>query len=176
MKINKILDGTVKSYKEVDYYVPITIYYRENNEKYQELFYYRAKNKRSSFIEVTISSSTKKIVRIIVVSINDIVETDGSIERITSLLGKTGNPEMDMNLFENEGIITDEIDFKIVRHDKRIYVLYDVEKINKKLIMENCEILLDDDNILGYIFSGFTKEEWIEINESIDSSTKKRRC
>ena len=171
MKIENILNETIQGDKEVDFYTPVKIDYPENDEKEKELFYYRLLNPKSSFVEVSISSTTKKIVSITVVSINDITEADNTILEKVSFLGKTGNPEIDMSLFKNEHIVTDNISFNVIRHEKKIYILCDIEDIERKLTMDNLDILVDNNNnIVGYILGGFTEVEWEEINESIDSS------
>lgn len=171
MRIENILNKTIRGDKEVDFYTPVKIDYPENDEKEKELFYYRLLNPKSSFVEVSISSTTKKIVSITVVSINDITEADNTILEKVNFGGEAGNPEIDMSLFANEHIVTDDISFNVIRHEKKIYILCDIEDIERKLTMDNLDILLDNNNnIVGYIFDGFTEAEWEEINESIDSS------
>jgi len=171
MKIKNILNETIKGSKEVDFYTPVRVDYPENDEKEKELFYYRLLNPKSSFLEASISSTTRKIVSITIVSINDIVEAENFVLEKVDILGIKGNPEIDMSLFDNEHVITDETCFNVIRHESKIYILCDVQNIEKKLIMDNLDILLDNNNkIVGYIFSGFDELEWKEINESIDSS------
>lgn len=171
MRIKNILDENVKANMEIDFYVPIRIDYRANDEKEKELFYYRLLNSTSSFVEISINSATKKIVSITIVSINDIVEVDKEVMKKLAFVGELGNPEIDMDIFKQEHIITDIINFKVMRHENKIYIICDSTQIDKKLAMENLDILLDTKkNIIGYIFSGFTEEEWNEINESINSS------
>jgi len=171
MKVKGILDEKIKANKEIDFYTPIRIDYEDNDDKEKELFYYHLLNLNSSFVEVSISSTTKKIVSVVVVSINDIAEVEKEAMEKLDFVGELGNPEIDMTLFEQEHIIKDNTDFKVMRHEKKIYIICDGGRIDKKLIMENIDILLDnEDNIIGYIFSGFTEEEWDEINESIDIS------
>ena len=171
MRIKNILDENVKANKEIDFYTPIRIDYEDNDDKEKELFYYRLLNLNSSFVEVSISSTTKKIVSIVVVSINDIVEVEKEAMEKLDFVGELGNPEIDMTLFEQEHVVTDNINFKVMRHEKKIYVICNNERIKKKLVMDNLDILLDDkSNVIGYIFSGFTEKEWNEINKSIDSS------
>jgi hypothetical protein len=171
MKVKGILDKKIKANKEIDFYIPIRITYEDNDDKEKELFYYRLLNLKSSFVEILISSTTKRIVRVAVVSINDIVEVDQEVMEKLEFVGELGNPEIDMALFEQEHIITDNTDFKVMRHEKKIYIICDSGQVDKKLIMDNLDILLDNKgNMVGYIFSGFTEWEWNEINESIDSS------
>lgn len=171
MRVKNIFSEKVESNREIDFYTPIRIDYEYNDEKEKELFYYRLLNPKSSFVEISISSTTRKIVSITVVSINDIVETDKEVTNKVDFDGEVGNPEIDMTLFEQEHVITDKANFKVMRHNEKIYIVCDSEKIEKKLVMDNLDILLDkDNNIVGYIFSGFTEEEWNEINESIDAA------
>lgn len=171
MKIENILNETIRGYKEVDFYTPVKIDYPENDEKEKELYHYRLLNPKSSFLEVSISSSTKKIVSITMVSINDIVEVDSLMIEKTNTLGQKGNPEIDMRIFENKHVITEETCFNVIRHESKIYILSELQSIKKKLIMDNLDILLDDNNkVVGYIFTGFNELEWKKINESIDSS------
>lgn len=61
MKIINILNESVNANKEVDFYAPIRIDYEANDEKGKELFYYRLLNLKSSFVEISISSTTKKL-------------------------------------------------------------------------------------------------------------------
>lgn len=107
------------------------------------------------------------------VSINDVAEIDKEVMKKLDLVSEMGNPDIDMSLFEQEPVITDNINFKVIRHERKIYIICDNERMDKKLAMENLDILLDsENNIVGYIFSGFTAGEWSEINESIDSSIR----
>ena len=171
IQVKNILNENVKANKEIDFYTSIRIDYEANDGKEKELFYYCLLNLKSSFVEISISSTTKRILSVTVISIDDIVEADQEVMKRLGFVGELGNPEIDMALFEQEHIITDNTDFKVMRHEKKIYIICDSWQVDKKLIMDNLDILLDNKgNMVRYIFSGFTEEEWNEINESIDSS------
>ncbi|EIT5122350.1 hypothetical protein L2I82_002629, partial [Enterococcus faecalis] len=74
MKIKSYEDKLVKDDMEVDYYVPITVSFSENDDKYSlgEFYYYRFVNEHESFVELKINSVTQKIVEVVLTAINDI--------------------------------------------------------------------------------------------------------
>jgi|GEM_PF-2337252 len=169
MRIENIVYENVKANKEIDFYVPVRIDYKDNYEKV--LFYYRLLNQKFSFIEFSIGSITRKIASITIISINDIVEVDKEVVEKLDIVGELGNPRIDRALFEQEHIITDNVNFKIMLHEKKIYFICNSELIKNKITMENFDIILNYKNdIVGYIFNGFTEKEWNEINESIYAS------
>lgn len=168
MKIEQLLLQNVIGEKEVDFYVPVKIDFKDNDEKDKELFYYRMINSKSSFVEVSINSVTNKIVNITLVSVNNVKE----MENVSLNYPKEeGNPIIDMNIFKEEHIITDNVNYNIFRHDKKIYVLQESVTVCRQLTMDVVSLLLDEqDNITGFVFEGFSDDEWKEVNESIDSS------
>ncbi|MFS1350650.1 hypothetical protein ACLZX5_03750 [Enterococcus faecium] len=78
MKIKSYEDKLVKDDIEVDYYVPITVSFPENDDKYNlgEFYYYRFVNEYESFVEIKINSVTQKIVEVVFTSINDIEDSN----------------------------------------------------------------------------------------------------
>ncbi|MBC1990998.1 hypothetical protein HCJ33_13640, partial [Listeria seeligeri] len=78
MKIKSYEDKLVKDDIEVDYYVPITVSFSENDDKYSlgEFYYYRFVNEHESFVEIKINSVTQKIVEVVFTSINDIEDSN----------------------------------------------------------------------------------------------------
>lgn len=168
MKIEQLLLQSVICEKEVDFYVPVKIDFKENDEKDKELFYYRMFNSKSSFVEVSINSVTSKIVNITLVSVNNVKEMANSCLHYPK---EEGNPIMDMNIFKQEHIVTDNVNFDVFRQDKKIYVLQESITVYKQLKMDVVTLLLDEqNNLIGFVFEGFSDDEWKEVNEGIDSS------
>lgn len=168
MKIEQLLLQNVIGEKEVDFYVPVKIDFKDNDEKDKELFYYRMFNSKSSFVEMSINSVTKKLVNITLVSVNNVKEMENVCLNYPK---QEGNPIIDMSIFKEEHIVTDNVNFNIFRHDKKIYVLQESVTVCKQLTMGVVSMLLDEqNNITGFIFEGFSDDEWKEVNESIDSS------
>ncbi|EAE5014837.1 hypothetical protein E1049_06550, partial [Listeria monocytogenes] len=85
MKIQTYENKLVKDELEIDYYVPITITFPENADKYRlgELYYFLFINEHDSLVEVKINAITQKIVELVVVSINDIEDSNLVIEKYT---------------------------------------------------------------------------------------------
>lgn len=76
MKIEEFENNVSKEKIEIDYYVPVSISFPENDLEEEGLYYYRFINKEYSFIEFKINSVSKKIVNVTVTSINDIQNGD----------------------------------------------------------------------------------------------------
>lgn len=167
MKIEKFEDHSVKDSVEVDYYVPITIEFPENDDKTGALYYYRFINQQSSFVEVKINSVTKKIIGITLTSVNDIkdanIEFDNYIEK---------NPIVDLNIFSKEEVVTTNAHFEMIKTKDSIYFILDKEKVESVVKMsEHLYVFFDLNNrIIGIKFTGFSKEDWKEIEESIQGS------
>lgn len=170
MRIEQILYQKTTGEKEIDFYVPIKINFKGNDNRDKELFYYRMFNPKSSFIEMSINPVTNKIVNITLVSVNDIEDIEDEIECF-NIAKEAGNPIIDMKIFNDEHIVTDNVNFKVIRHGKSIYILQQHTKVHRRLSMDNVDLLLNEQNsIVGFVFGEFSAEEWKEINESIDSS------
>lgn len=168
MKIEQILLQNIKGIKEVDFYVPVKVDFIENDEKDKELFYYRMFNPKSSFVEMSINSVTNKIVNITLVSVNSVKEVENVCLNAPM---QEGNAIIDMNIFKEEHIITDNVNFDIILNDKKVYVLQESITIHKQVAMDAVNLLLDEkNNIIGYVFKDFTEHEWKEVNESVESS------
>ncbi|MCH1939863.1 hypothetical protein [Holdemania massiliensis] len=168
MKVKQVLLQNTIGEKEVDFYVPVKIDFKENDEKNKELFYYRMFNPKSSFVEVSINSVTSKIVNITLVSVNNFKEIERSCLNIPK---EDGNPIIDMSIFSEDHIITDNVNFNIYIHDKKIYILQESIAVCKQLKMKFVSLLLDkQNNISGFVFEDFSDGEWKEVKESIDSS------
>ena len=170
MRIKEILNDIISGETEIDYYTPVKVDYVENDIEDKELFYYRMFNPKSSFVEISVNSITKKIVNITLVSINDVekmmLDTSGLPETI-------GNPIIDMAIFDEEHIVTNNTEFYIVveNKSKEILVLQKNVDLGSKLVIDNVNLLLDkQSNIVGFIFKGFSEEDWQEISESIEAT------
>jgi len=170
MKIKQLLLQKIIGEKEVDFYVPIKINFKENDKKDKELFYYRMFNPKSSFVEVSINSVTNKIVNVSLVSVNDVKEVED--ERVfLNVPSEDGNPIIDMDIFNDNHIVTENVYFNIFKHNKKVYVLQESATICKQLRMDVVNLLLDEqNNIIGFVFGDFSDDEWEEVTESIDSS------
>ncbi|MGC2931228.1 hypothetical protein [Enterococcus faecalis] len=170
MKIKSYEDKLVKDDMEVDYYVPITVSFSENDDKYSlgEFYYYRFVNEHESFVEFKINSVTQKIVEVVLTAINDIEESNLFIDQYTEK-----NPVIQTDIFNENSIITKESGFKISREYKRLYFKLDKEKIDSVVKMSNHVSLFlnEDSEIVGLEFSSFSDNEWAELSESIQSTT-----
>ncbi|MBC1377580.1 hypothetical protein HB830_01495 [Listeria innocua] len=170
MKIKNYEDKLVKDEVEVDYYVPVTVSFSENDDKYGlgEFYYYRFVNEHESFVEIKINSVTRKVVEVVFTSINDIEDSNLTIEEYTEK-----NPVIQIDIFEENSIITKESVFKIFRGDKKIYFKLDEENVDSIVKMSSHVSLFlnEDSEIIGLDFSRFSDNEWAELNESIKSTT-----
>lgn len=169
MNIKQILKETVKGSKEIDFYVPVKIEFKKNDNEDRELFYYQLINKNSSLIEMSINSATEKIVEITIVSINEkATEYDIKLDD-TNMIYIEGNPLIDMTQFKENHIITDNLNFNIICKEHKIYALQNAE-IVYRVKMDSVELLMDRQKVIrGFIFSEFSDREWTEIQESIES-------
>ncbi|HGX1690773.1 TPA: hypothetical protein ACNSL3_002945, partial [Listeria innocua] len=97
MKIKDYEDKLVKDEVEVDYYVPVTVSFSENDDKYGlgEFYYYRFVNEHESFVEIKINSVTRKVVEVVFTSINNIEDSNLTIEEYTEK-----NPVIQIDIFE----------------------------------------------------------------------------
>ncbi|WP_088816162.1 MULTISPECIES: hypothetical protein [Listeria] len=170
MKIKSYENKLVKDDVEVDYYVPLTISFSENDDKYRlgEFFYYRFVNEHESFVEIKINSVTQKIVEVVFTSINDIEDSNLIVGEYTEK-----NPVIQTNIFDVNSIITKEAAFKILRERKKIYFKLDEEKIDSVIKMSSHVSLFlnEEGEVIGLEFSSFSDDEWTELNESIESTT-----
>ncbi|WP_260490458.1 hypothetical protein [Listeria cossartiae] len=101
---------------------------------------------------------------LVVVSINDIEDSNLVIEKYSE---KT--PLIQTTIFDAEPIITKRSKFKMFRAHKKINFKFDQEKISTIVKMSSrVALFLNEDNkIVGMEFSGFTEDEWKELDESI---------
>lgn len=170
MKIKSYEDKLVKDDIEIDYYVPITVSFSENDDKYNlgEFYYYRFVNEHESFVEIKINSVTQKIVEVVFTSINDIEDSNLFIGEYAEK-----NPVIQTDIFDGNPIITRESGFKVSREHTKLYFKLDEEKIDSIVKMSNHVSLFlnEDSEIIGLEFSGFSDNEWAELNESIKSTT-----
>ncbi|UHP09839.1 hypothetical protein LAX80_011905 [Listeria marthii] len=166
MKIQTYENKLVKDELEIDYYVPITITFPENVDKYRlgEIYYYLFINEHHSLVEVKINAITQKIMELAVVSINDIEDSNLVIEKYTEK-----NPLIQTTIFDAYPVINKKSKFKMFRAHKKIYFKFDEEKISTIVKMSSrVGLFLNEDNkIVGMEFSGFTEDEWKELDESI---------
>lgn len=169
MKIKSYEDKLVKDDLEVDYYVPITVSFSENDDKYRlgKFYYYRFVNEHESFVEIKINSVTQKIVEVVFTSINDIEDSSLFVVEYTEK-----NPVIQTDIFDENSIITKESMFKIFREHKKIYFKLDDQKIDSVVKMSSHVSLFlnEDSEIIGMEFSSFSDNEWTELNESIKST------
>lgn len=170
MKIKSYEDKLVRDDIEVDCYVPITVTFLENDDKYRlgEFYYYRFVNEHESFVEIKINSVTQKIVEIVFTSINDIEDSSLFIGEYTEK-----NPVIQTDIFDANSIITKVSGFKIFMEFKKIYFKLDEEKVDSvaKMSSHVSLFLNEDSEIIGLEFSSFSDNEWTEFNESIKSTT-----
>ncbi|EDK4068864.1 hypothetical protein GGC09_09060, partial [Listeria monocytogenes] len=117
-----------------------------------------------SIVEVKINAITQKIMELVVVSINDIEDSDLVVEKCSEK-----NPLIQTTIFGDYPVITKKTKFKVFRAHKKIYFKFDEAKISTIVKMSShVGLLLNQDNkIVGIEFSGFTEDEWKELGESI---------
>ncbi|MBC1522124.1 hypothetical protein HB912_10745 [Listeria aquatica] len=166
MKVKSYENKVIEDDMEVDYYVPVTVSFPENDDKHNlgELYYYRFINEHESFIEVKINSITQKIVEVVFTSINDIEDSNFSIEEY-----EEKNPVIETDIFSENTIVTKEADFNIFRGNKNLYFKLNEENLDSIIKMsKHLSLFLNVENkIIGMGFSDFSEEEWSEINDSI---------
>lgn len=165
MKVKNSNFGIVHDNLEVDYYNPITLEFPENDDKKEELYYYRFINKSSSFIEIKVNSSTSKIVSITVTSINDIKE--GLLDFTPYI---EANPIINLDIFSNETVVTNNQEFDIQKKDKSVYYILDSETVESVIkVSKHLYIFINkNERIIGMQFLIFDDNDWKEINESIE--------
>jgi len=173
LRVERILDEAVASVKNSDSYVPISVKYLNNDDKYSlgGIFHHGWLNHQTSFVDVKVSAMTNKITEVSIVLMNavDAVETL-EIERL-DVPGRVGNLIIDMTAFEGEHVVRKNIDFCITLKDEKVYALQKTLEAHEKISMGNIDFILDaQSNIVGLIFSGFTEEEWRGISERATST------
>ena len=172
--VEEVLKETASGEKEIDFYVPIRVEFEKNDDKSSALYYYRLINEHSSFIELAINATSKKIVSITLISINDITEYDNSLsnrKRLDSQL--FGNPTINLDIFKKERIVTEKKDFSVMYNNENIFIIQDKVNITGVIVMQNVKLLMDNNRIVGFIFSDFAPDEWKEIQESVLNTTGK---
>lgn len=166
MKVKSYENKVIEDDMKIDYYVPITVSFPENDDKHNlgELYYYRFINEHESFIEVKINSITQKIVEVVLTSISDIEDSNLSIEEY-----EERNPVIETDIFFENTIVTKEADFSIFRTNKNLYFKLNEEKLDSMVKMsKHLSLFLNVENeIIGMEFSDFSETEWSEINDSI---------
>jgi len=169
MKVKSYGNKLIADFMEVDYYVPITVSFPENDDKYNlgEFYYYRFVNKYESFIEVKINSITQKIVEVVFTSINDIKDSNLSIQEYIEK-----NPVVETDIFSGNPIVTKEADFNIFRENKNLFFKLKEENLDSVVKMsKHLSLFLNVENeIIGMRVSDFSETEWSEINDSIQDS------
>lgn len=171
MKIEKILVEEVIGNTDVDFYVPISIEFPCNYDKYgiSDVCYYRYMNSESSFIEVVINRKEKKIMRVVIVSINNKVEKMEE-DLFLKLMQESvaGNPEICMECFSESNIITEETKISFKCFEKQIFVLFN-EKIKEGIFMDDLFILLGEGkNIVGFGIKELEEKELLILKETCD--------
>lgn len=169
MKIKSYEDKLVKDDIEVDYYVPITVSFSENDDKYSlgEFYYYWFVNEHESFAEIKINSVTQKIVEVVFTSINDIEDSNLFIGEYAEK-----NPVIETDIFAENTIITKEADFNIFRENKNLFFKLKEENLDSVVKMsKHLFLFLNVENeIIGMGLSDFSETEWSEINDGIQDS------
>ncbi|HHQ1211047.1 TPA: hypothetical protein ACSLAM_002669, partial [Listeria innocua] len=91
----------------------------------------------------------------------DIEDSNLTIEEYTEK-----NPVIQIDIFEENSIITKESGFKIFRGNKKIYFKLDEEKVDSIVKMSSHVSLFlnEDSEIIGLDFSSFSDNEWAELN------------
>lgn len=160
MNIYLNYDQNVIGKLDVDYYVPVTIRFDQNDKRPRNLLLYNIVNSDSSLIEFSINSSNKKLVEITIVSINSL--KNKQIIANFPQNKKKDNPNFDISLFNNSNVITENIEFEISVCENEITVLFSMEgEINNSIEMEYVMFLLDKQGkLIGLKFFGFSKEQW----------------
>ncbi|MGA3422912.1 hypothetical protein [Lactiplantibacillus plantarum] len=158
MKIEEFENNVSKEKIEIDYYVPVSISFPENDLEEEGLYYYRFINKEYSFIEFKINSVSKKIVNVTVTSINDIQNSDfifnGSISK--------ANPIINIYEFEYEDVITNNSSFEFYMGEKKIFFILDDEEISSMIMISNhfFAFLNSENDIVGAQIANFNDEDW----------------
>ena len=152
---------------EVDYYTPVCIRFDKNDQRPRELLMYRIINTKSSLIELSINSNTKKLVEFTFVSINDIEISNKGIE--FGIFNQIGNPDFDIKNFKNEKIVTKEVDFNTTLSNNQLTVLFTNENnITKVISMKYIDFLMNaEDELIGFRIQNFSKEQLNELNAAI---------
>ena len=157
---------------DVDYYVPITVRFAQNDKRPRNLLLYNIVNNDSSLIEFSINSSNKKLVEITVVSINSL-KNKQIIRDFPKNIIKS-NPDFDISLFNNSNIVTETIGFEISMWKNEITILFCMNcKIENSIKMEHVIFFLDKQNqLIGLKFFGFSMEQWEVLCDSLKKSIK----
>ena len=173
MKIKEILDKNVVGNIEIDYYVPVTVEY-ENNDNKNGYIYYSTKDGKNSFVEITLNSYSKKITRIIILTIKTIKKIPEKDLKKFEVPCIQGNPIIDNNDDTSYQIIDEAAEFFLFLGEKKLYAVEEKIDIAYKIKMNPVELLIDpQNNVCGYIFYNFSEDEWRELNEIIDEDFSK---
>lgn len=152
---------------EIDIRVPVSLVFPINDSRKEELFYFRFINRKSSFIEIKVNSKTKKIIGVTVISTDDIKDS-----KFFECVFEKRNPVIETDIFNKDRVITKEANFDMHRGKASIYFKLNEEKLSTVIKMsKHLSLLINGDTeIIGLKFSGFSKEEWLELNGNIKNS------
>ena len=162
MYIEKIISNKTHYYKKVDFYVPVTIEFPDNNDRYglADVLYYRYLDQDSSLLEVTINSKSTQIVRVALVSINKTVEQANADNTHSKVEVIEGNPLINMGVFSESNIVTENREIKFKYLNKKIWIILS-ETVDYGVVMGDLTILLNNNNeISGFTVEGFSTKEW----------------
>ena len=169
MKINKIVNGSISCDMEVDFYIPMTIEFPENYDKYgiSEMIYYRYISKENSMIEITINSQTMRITRFVAVSINDTFKQSNShdvfFKDCTTIIG---NPEIEKVHLDESNTITEYKEISFTYFGRKVLILFD-EAVEHQIDMGGLMILLNSEmKVIGFIIASFSENDWLLFKES----------
>ncbi|AYG39208.1 MULTISPECIES: hypothetical protein [Lactiplantibacillus] len=170
MKVEKLENSISKEEMEIDYYVPVSISFPENDLEAEGLYYYRFINKEYSFVEFKINSVSKKIVNVTVTSINDIQNSDfifnGSIPE--------ANPIINIYEFEYGDVITNNRSFEFYIGEKKIFFILDDEEISAMIMISNhfFALLNRENDIVGAQIANFNDEDWNALVRNLKEAGK----
>jgi len=171
MQIQSILHENVNSEIELDFYVPVTVEFKENDNPTKELLYFRMLNERFSFVEFKVNSESRKIYSIIVVSINEIEKSlDMEKTDFSNIPFEKGNPTIDIDFWRDTTVKTAKSNFITMYNTNDLFILpEDKTLVTKRILMSNLELLVNDEKeIIGIIFFGLPNENKKDFEDCID--------
>lgn len=167
LKIKEILNQPVSSTCAVDFYVPVSVKFPENDDGISELLHYRLMNEDASFIELSICATTGKFAGLTLVSANAVQDARRDIENAFPK-AETGNPIVSMETGVETLVAAVPVDFTLYRKDRRLYALWGKGRIIRQIALGSVNLLVDAQNDLaGIIFHGFSETEWEELSAGI---------
>lgn len=172
LKIKEILKQQVSSTCEVDFYVPVSVKFPENDDGISELLHYRLMNEDASFIELSICATTGKFAELALVSANAVKDARRDIENAFPK-AETGNPIVSMETGVKTPDAAVYVDFTLYQKDRNLYALWGQGRITRQIALGSVNLLVDAQNDLaGIIFHGFSETEWEDMSAGITHAAK----